>query len=323
VLIDDEEPLQPWRPPTYSVDGNGKVIGARPGTPNNWGRWGPLDQIGTLNLLTPEKVAEGASLVRTGERFSLALPIGRGVGNPGSRPEPLHLFAATTSDWLLGDLGKSRIQYSDDVVIMSLQASTQIDGLAHIGSNDTLYNGYWAGLVTASSGARRLGIHHAVTGVVGRAVLLDVAADYAGECPSRITPDILDDVARRQKTDVRAGDIVLIRTGYLQRWLTTGNVGTVQPGVTPEVADWLSDRDIAFLGADNRAVEVLPSGSDDVVPFHVRALRDLGMPLGELIYLDDLALACWASGVFEFFFVASILPIRCAVGSPINPIALR
>src|SRR5687767_5600766 len=166
-----DQPLQPWVPPTYTVDEHGKMSGARAGEPNNWGRWGEHDQRGTANLLTPERVAAAAALVRTGKRFSLGLPIG-GPATPGYRAEPLHLFESTTGDKVLGEAG---LQYSDDYLVLNLQATTQIDGLSHFGAGGRLYNGFWAGVVTSHSGAKRLGVHHLADGIVGRGVLLDVA----------------------------------------------------------------------------------------------------------------------------------------------------
>nr|MBA3654378.1 cyclase family protein [Actinomycetota bacterium] len=207
--------LKGWTPPHYEVDDRGKVVGAVPGQPNNWGRWGDDDQRGCLNLLTPERVAAAATLARTGKRFALGLPIGGPTTMPGYRPPPLHLFSQTTGDFVLGD---GRLQYSDDHLVLALQATTQLDGFGHVGSGDVLYNGFWAGLVTASSGARRLGIHNLADGIAGRAVLLDLALE--GRLPGghAIEADALQAAADAQGVAVGAGDIVLIRTGHLG-WL--------------------------------------------------------------------------------------------------------
>src|SRR5213080_838155 len=144
-----EPQLAEWIPPSYTVDERGKVLGARPGEPNNWGRWGDDDQRGTANLLT-------------------AAPV----------------------------------QASDDYLVMALQAATQLDGLPHVGADHVLYNGYWAGLVTATTGARRLGIHHLADGVVGRAVLLDVARHVGVDALDpgfAIGADLLDATAAAQQ----------------------------------------------------------------------------------------------------------------------------
>jgi kynurenine formamidase len=323
-----DQPLQPWQPPSYTVDADGKVEGARAGEPNNWGRWGEDDQRGTANLLTPERVAEAAALVKTGKRFSLGLPIG-GLPTPGYRSEPLHLFESTTGDKVLGEQG---LQYSDDYLVLNLQATTQIDALSHFGAGGRLYNGYWAGVVTSHSGAKRLGVHHLADGIVGRGVLLDVARQQGTdrlEPGFVIGPDELDAAAAAQGVDVRAGDVLMVRTGWLGWWMDQAGAGERHgygdlPGVSPRCVPWLAERDVAFLATDTLAVEVVPP-EEGVPPMalHVGALRDLGLLLGELFDLDALAADCAADGVYECFVVAAPLPVVNGVGSPLNPIAIK
>ena len=311
--------IKAWSPPTYEVDATGKVVGAVPGKPNNWGRWGEDDQRGCFNLLTPERVAAATGLARTGKRFSLALPIGGGP-TPGYRPPPLHLFSNTTGDFVLGD---GRLQYSDDYVVLALQATTQLDGFGHVGGGDVLFNGFWAGLVTATSGARRLGVHKLADAIVGRAVLLDVARHQGVE---RLEPgfaveaDLLAAVADAQQVSVGTGDILLVRTGHLG-WLLAGNASNDAPGLSFRALPWLHERDVAMVACDNLAVEVLPA--EGALPFHVGALRDLGLMLGELFDLDALAADCAADNVYEMLFVASPLPVVNGVGSPLNPICIK
>lgn len=310
--------LRPWSPPEYEVDDRGKVVGATAGEPNNWGRWGEGDQRGCLNLLTPERVAAAAALIRTGKRFSLGLPIGGPAAMPGYRPAPMHFFGETTGDFVLGD---GRFQYSDDYVVLALQATTQLDGFGHVAGADVLYNGFWAGLITATSGARRLGIHHLADGVVGRAVLLDLATD--GRLPGGHAIDAaqLETAAERQGVEVRAGDILLIRTGHLAHLLDGGDETAGAPGLTYRALPWLHERDVAMVACDNVACEVIPA--EGALPFHIGAIRDLGMMLGELFDLDELAADCAADGVYEMFFTASVLPVVNGVGSPLNPIAIK
>jgi kynurenine formamidase len=323
-----DQPLQPWQPPTYTVDGDGKVEGARAGEVNNWGRWGDADQRGTANLLTPERVAAAAALVKTGKRFSLGLPIG-GVPTPGYRSEPLHLFESTTGDKVLGEQG---LQYSDDYLVLNLQATTQLDGLSHFGAGGRLYNGYWAGVVTSHGGAKRLGVHHLADGIVGRGVLLDVARQQGGDRLDPgfvIGPDELDAAAAAHGVEVRAGDVLMVRTGWLGWWMDEANGGERPgyddlPGVSPRCVPWLAERDVAFLATDTLAVEVVPP-EEGMPPMalHVGALRDLGLLLGELFDLDELAADCAGDGVYECFVVAAPLPVVNGVGSPLNPIAIK
>src|SRR3954469_24027614 len=209
-----DAPFAGWTPPDYTVDTDGKVVGAEPGTPNNWGRFGALDQIGTANLLSPERVAAAARLVRTGKRFSLGLPIGRPTPG-GYRSEPLHMYRFAAGDGVLAGGGGHDFQTSDDYIVMALQASTQLDGFGHVGGDHTLYNGYWAGLVTAATGARRLGMHKlAAHGLVGRCVLIDVARHFGVDrlgAGFGIGGDELDAALRTQRAAVEPGDVVLVR----------------------------------------------------------------------------------------------------------------
>jgi kynurenine formamidase len=322
-----------WDPPEYRVDTFGKVIGAQPGAYHNWGRFGDDDQIGTANLFTAQRVAAAAALVRTGKRFSLALPIGPPTPG-GYRAEPLHFYSFAAGDGVLGGgRGGSRFQVSDDYVVMALQASTQLDGFGHVGADATLYNGYWAGLVTAAGGARRLGVHKlAAQGLVGRAVLLDVARHLGVEhleAGFPIGPDELDGAAAAQGVGVEPGDVLLVRTGHLG-WkmdLARGSAEATsrhEPGISTRAIPWLHDHDVAMIATDNAACSVVPAeAGDEFLTWHVAALRDLGLLVGELFDLDELAGDCAGDGVWEGLFVAAPMPIVGASGSPLNPLVIK
>lgn len=320
--------LRPWSPPDYTVDANGKIVGATPGTPNNWGRWGELDQRGTANLLTPERIAAAATLVHTGKRFTLGLPMGTDQPNPGTRPPMQHLFRRTLTDHSHGDGGVHGLQTSDDIVVFALQQATQLDAFSHFGHADTLYNGYWSGVLTTGGGARRLGIHHQAGGVVGRGVLLDVARVHGVDpFETPITAEMLQSTAVSHGVQVGPGDIVLVRTGWLGTWLTQVELRRRrrQSGLHPDTIEWIAANDVAMVAADNVAVECIPTvpGQALVMPWHKAALCDLGLLVGELFDLDELAEDCASDGVYEFFFVATPLPVVNAVGSPLNPVAIK
>jgi len=327
-----EVPFPGWDPPQYHVDDRGKVVGAEPGPHHNWGRFGDTDQIGTANHLTPERVAAAAALVRAGKRFSLALPIGPPTPG-GYRSEPLHFYGMAAGDGVLGGgRGGARYPVSDDYIVMALQASTQLDGFGHVGGDSTLYNGYWAGLVTATGGARRLGVHLLASGIVGRAVLLDVARHLGVEHLEPgfpIGPDELDGAAGAQGVTVRPGDIVLVHTGHVgwKLGLAPGSPDAVtrsEPGISTSAIPWLHDHDVAMIATDTAACSVVPpEPGDEFLTWHVAALRDLGLLVGELFDLDALAADCAADGVSEGFFVAAPMPIVGASGSPLNPIVVK
>ena len=321
-----DQPINAWQPPAYSVDSNGKVQGVAPGTPNNWGRWGDEDQRGTSNLCSDERVAAAAALIRTGKRFALGLPIG--IPTPGYRQSPQHFMAMGAGDGVLGD-GNERIQMSDDYVVLALQASTQLDGLAHVGANGALYNGYWSGLVTARSHARRVGVHHQANGVVGRGVLLDVARHSGQDAlPAgfAIGPDELDATAAAQGVVVQPGDAVLVRTGCLGAAMAKGGARPAggEPGLSARAVPWLHDHDAALVATDTMTCEVVPADTGtQLLDFHVGAIRDLGLQVCELYDLDALADDCASDGVYEFFFACMPLPVVNGVGSPINPLAIK
>jgi kynurenine formamidase len=328
-----DPPFAGWVPPEYHVDEHGKVVGARPGEHHNWGRFGELDQLGTANHLTPDRIVAAAALIRTGKRFTLGLPIGRPTPG-GYRAEPLHFYGMAAGDGVLGGgRGGADFQTSDDYVVMALQASTQLDGFGHVGAEHTLYNGYWAGLVNATNGARRLGIHHiARHGIVGRAVVLDIARHLAVahvEPGFAIGPDELEGAARMQNVAVSSGDIVLVHTGHLA-WKTTlaadapEAASRREPGIGIRAIPWLHDHDVAMIATDTAACQVVPAeDGDPFLTWHVAALRDLGLLVGELFDLDELAADCAADRVYEGFFVASPMPVVGASGSPLNPLVIK
>jgi kynurenine formamidase len=247
-----------------------------------------------------------------------------------------HYFAATGSDSIAGSPAYPTapgFDFNDDYIHMALQGSTQWDGLAHVSTHETLYNGYWAGTVTAT-GSKRLGIDALRASFAGRGVLLDVARHEGADAlpPGfRIGPELLDAVAAAQGVAVGRGDLLLVRTGHMGRWaeLTTAAAREAfehepVPGLTGDCAAWLHEREVAALASDTRCVEVIPSGDPDrPAPLHVACLVDLGLTLGELWALDELAADCATDGVWEFLLVAPPLNIPGAVGSPLNPIALK
>jgi kynurenine formamidase len=213
------------------------------------------------------------------------------------------------------------------MAIIALQSSTQWDSLAHLWYDDLLYNGYPATTITAA-GAAHNGIGNLVNGVASRGVLLDVASwletDWLPD-DHAITPADLDAVVAHQGCDVRPGDVLVVRTGLPARHETDGApFNARQPGLELTCARWLHDRDVAAVCADNVAVEVMcqPRGLPSM-SFHMVALRDMGLLLGELFVLEELAQACAGDGIWDFFFTAPPLAFRRAVGSPINPLAIR
>lgn len=301
---------------------------------SNWGRWGPDDQIGTLNFVTPEAIAAAARLIRRGQVFSLALPFdknGPQRGLFGNRHNPVHIMLATGTDAVAGVQDHDvRIRYADDAVMMPLQCGTQWDALSHIFYGEQMWNGYDARLVD-SNGAARNGIEHTRDRMVGRGVLLDIArykgvdslADGYG-----VTVADLEGCAAAQNLTIQRGDFVLFRTGHMERCLKQGDwggyAGGDAPGLCFETAHWIHGQEIAAICADTWGCEVRPNQCPEVnQPWHWVVIPMIGLSMGEMFYLKELADDCARDGAYAFFFVAPPLPITGAVGSPINPQAIK
>jgi kynurenine formamidase len=315
---------------------------------SNWGRWGDDDELGTLNHISPATVAHAATLIRSGKMFSLSVPLDSygPQGAHGYRRNPIHLMSLDGGDvdmtrrvgnsggpveQRVGEVWRGPFRFNDDYIMMPLQAATQWDALSHGYYEEQLYNGFPADSVT-SFGAARVGIDKiAEKGmVVGRGVLLDVAR-YRGvdqlEPLSLIEPQELQATAEAQGVGVGEGDIVLVRTGWWQRFLQTRDTSTwgpTAPGISWRCAEWLHERKVAAIAVDNFAVEAPVQEFPGVfLPFHMLALRDMGMPLGEIWDLEALGNDCHDDHVYEFMLVAQPLLVTGAVGSPVNPVALK
>jgi kynurenine formamidase len=327
-----------WKAPDYTVDDRGKVVGGyTPREPNNWGRWGEDDQRGTQNLIGPKQRVAAAQLVRTGKIFALGLPLTPDAPVWPPRPAPQRLATMTGSDAVVGSPANAPapgFQWSDDILTVATHGSTHWDGLGHAMCEDSLYNGFWAGNVTALAGCGVLGIEQQRDCFVGRGVLVDVARHQGVDaCPARqvITPQMLDDALAAQGIELRSGDMLLVRTGHLARWWTRPadqtpmNYFVNSPGISRDAAPWLHEHGISALAADTIGVEpLIPEDSDErVFPLHVASLVDQGLTLGELWVLDDLAADCAADGAYEFLLAAQPLNLPGGMGSPINPIALK
>ncbi len=303
----------------------------------NWGKWGPDDQLGTLNYITPAKIVEAAQLVKQGKSISLALDYnsdGPQTGGIG-RFNPIHQMIATGTDALAGkqlfgnDPLPGGLGYADDTVSMPLQCGSQWDALSHIFDRGTMWNNRSADLVT-SAGAQACGIQEMRDKIVSRGVLLDIAR-FKGvdnlEPGYAITEDDLVSCAREEGVDVGTGDIVIVRTGQMGYCLKNGwgtYAGGDAPGLSFQTADWLHRTEIAAIATDTWGVEVRPNElAGTFQPLHIVMIPNMGLLVGEILNLEPLGEDCAADGVYEFLFVGPPLPITGAVGSPINPQAIK
>jgi kynurenine formamidase len=301
---------------------------------SNWGRWGRDDERGTLNFITPGRVLSACALPRSGRVISCALPFDENGPQSGlaGRHNPIHTMLADGGDALSGaqDFLPGGFRYADDTVTMPLLCGTQWDALSHVYYDGLMYNGRDIRLVT-SRGAQANGIHRLSQDVVGRGVLLDIPRLQRVpwlENGTAILPEDLDACAEAEGVTIETGDIVLVRTGMMTRCLQErsweGYCAGPAPGLSIHCARWLYEREIAAVATDTWGVEVLPNETPDCFqPLHMISLRNTGITFGKIFHLDDLAEACAGDGNYCFLFTAPPLPITGAVGSPINPLAIK
>jgi kynurenine formamidase len=297
----------------------------------NWGRWGEADQRGALNHIGPETLKNAAAEVQGGKLFNLGLAFDRNGPQPGRgrfnpMVYPTDLFTPLNP-------AVPNVCFADDVIHMPLQCATQWDALAHVHYDGLLYNGCNARECLTQKGALKMGIGHlASPGIASRGVLVDIArlmgverlpTDYA------ITVDDLNAACEKQAVNVGVGDILLVRTGHMRAFTVDGDRGRfmgLQPGLGAACAEWAHDKSLAAVAADNMAVEILHPeifASETPLPFHMLALRDMGMPLGEMFNLEALAADCAADGRYAFLLTAPPLEVTGGFGSPVNPLALK
>jgi kynurenine formamidase len=314
----------------------------------NWGRWGLDDELGTLNHITPAAVKYAASLARNGRVISLGVPFNAHgpQGAHGLRRNPIHIMTVDggdrqadelpkewrgpTEQWMADLFANGPGRFTDDYIIMPLQSCTQWDALSHFYYEGLLYNGYPASSVT-SLGATKDAIDPVAKRgqIVGRGVLLDVArhrgVDHL-QADEVITPAELDAVVAAQGSEIRDGDIILVRTGWYLEWQAKRDGEAWawhSPGLSWRCAEWFYDRNTAAVAADNVGVEVMKPEEGIWSLFHMLALRDMGMMLGEIWDLETLGADCAADKVYDFMLVATALPVSGAVGTPVNPIAIK
>ncbi|MBM9458911.1 cyclase family protein [Nocardioides sp. zg-536] len=304
-------------------------------SPSNWGKWGPDDEVGSLNYLGPEQVLAAAGLIRSGKVFTLQRLIGDPKGDPvwpGRTPaERTQILDESSWDGDEAPQFPGGLHYADDKINAFLQGSTQYDALGHVWYGGHLWNGYDArstvgGLDVASIEPI------AQRGVVGRAVLLDMAR-FRGkktlESAETFTHEDLLACAASQGVELRKRDILLIRTNFLQLFHDLGEKfyeGFCEPGLvySPELVQWFADMEVPNLVTDTIANEVTTDPHNGVaLVLHNALMRNLGIAFTEITDLEALADDCAEDGVYEFFYAAAPLKVAKGSGSPVNPLAIK
>ena len=296
----------------------------------NWGVWGDEDELGTLNLITPEKRVEAAGLVSDGITVSCARPVTTDIDADTTYQVVRHMV----------DSGEGRDSDPPERALTRRGAAeflgmvfhgrtvTHVDSLCHYSWSGEMYNGIPANRVTSREGAQALSVEAAHRGIVSRGVLLDVSAargvDWL-EPGEGVMPEDLDAAERAAGVTVEPGDIVLVRTGNYRRRLELGPWDPESEGMTAchvACAPWFHQRRIAMLGTDTPN-DVRPNPYQSFSsPFHTVALVAMGLWLIDNCDLEGLAEACAQRSRFEFLATVNPLRLRNVTGSPVSPVAI-
>lgn len=292
---------------------------------SSWGIWGDHDVLGCLNLLTPDRTRAGAASVRTGRVFALGLE--------AELPDPPLFGRPRFRHEVTGPPGGSG--HDDLLHEWNTQSSSQWDGFRHIAHDE---HGFYGGVADEAHG-----IHHwARRGIAGRGVLVDIgrwreAQGRPLDCGAAdvITPDDVLACIADQGTEVRTGDVLLLRTGWVAWYRSRDRRARDElaralsaPGLAPGEATsrMLWDLHVAAIAADNPALEVWPRSDPGRGPdafAHTSLLPLLGLPIGELWDLDALASDCAADGTYDCFITSAPLNVSGGVASPPNALAIR
>lgn len=280
-----------------------------------WGKWGSDDERGALNHIGAEEVKRALGLARQGKVMSLAQPLSPQTPVPSHRAPLQHFMGRDGGDYAAGGKRPGGFQFAEDTVVMAMHFGTHVDALCHAWYDDRLYNDFPSTGTRSTTGAVRCGVDK-MGPILGRGVLVDMvrAAGRPLVRGEAVTRKMLEDTG----IQIQKGDVVLIRTGWLETKLASPDYYDGEPGIDVDAARWLADQGIAAVGADNFAIEPIPFPPEKVFPVHQCLIRDYGVPLIEGLVLAPLAQA----GAQTFLFIAAPLPIRGATGSPIVPLAV-
>lgn len=299
-----------------------------PNTPigDKWwpAEFGADDQRGAANRITAEKVVEAAKLIHSGKIYQLGRLYEHGMPLPGKRHFSLTIPGLPTGP----PTGQNSLVHNDELISGEIgQVGTQFDGLGHVGvhldKDDVFYNGFRLSEFGDSYGLKKLGVEN-VGAFFTRGVLLDVAGVKGERSLPSGYPIAVDDLERAlhaANTEIRSGDVVLIRTGHGRHWMVDNSTFAAgEPGIGMAAAKWLAKHKVCLVGSDNWAIEVVPPENPER-PFevHQHMLVRHGIYFLENLDLESLA----ADNATEFAFVFSPLRLKGATGSPGNPIAVR
>jgi Putative cyclase len=282
----------------------------------NWGRWGSDDQVGAVNLITPDKRVRAAALVRSGRAVSLSRPFPKDPAP--NNPNPAQHFMRI----LDRGTGAAAVDYYG--ISYHGQASTHLDSLSHVWNQDGMWNGRAPQAEIGFDGARWGAITNWSAGIITRGVLLDVPR-FRGQPFVSLERPIhgweLEDAAAAQGVTLEPGDALLVYGGR-EAWDRVNPVwgsGPARPGLHASCLPFIRDHDVSLLVWD--MMDLMPNGYE--LPWSVHgAIFAYGVGLVDNALLEPLAGACAEEGRYEFMLMVLPLVVPGGTGSPLNPVAL-
>jgi kynurenine formamidase len=293
--------------------------------------WGAEDQAGASNWITPEKVLQSITLVKTGQIFDLGQTYERGMPLFGERTYSMNIPGGPT----YSGLGANNAVGNDEFLCTEIgQVGTQFDGLAHIGTRmtmadgstqDVYYNGFTGDEILGAHGMKQLGVE-TIKPIVTRGILIDIAGYKNTPRLSKGYEVTLADVRGAIKKQgiaeetIQPGDAVLFRYGWSTLWSEPEQYNDSPAGIGLEVAAWIVERKLTMIGSDSWTSEVVPNPDPTLAfPVHQELMNKSGIFNIENLTLEELA----AANVNEFLFIFTPVPFKGATGSPGRPIAIR
>lgn len=297
------------------------LVWGYPATGQEWtqSKWGPEDEIGSANYITPERVKLAASLVKTGKTYALGM-----VTGPDTPAYPPRHYKVYVWETVLG--GLNELTTTDDLAVTWLGVGSQIDGFGHVGIDHVHYNGWKTQDFLSLTGIKKFGVEN-IPPIVTRGVLLDMTKYYAVDIVPNGTAfnsKEINEVAQRQGVEIREGDVVLFHTGWLKQFAQMGEgepkLGFPEPGIGVEGARYLAGKGVVAVGADTWALEAIPFEKEaERFPVHQELLTKNGTYILE--NMNTAALAVDAA--YEFMFVLGAPRMAGAVQTIVNPVAIR
>jgi kynurenine formamidase len=283
-------------------------------------KWGPNDEIGSANYITPELVVKAAQLVKVGKTYNLGIETNSKT--PAYPPRSFKITIVQPGQAGIPGLGPSKTTYNDDIIDGWVGVGSQLDGLGHIGVEHVYYNGAKLADFADPTGLKKYGVEK-IPPLVARGVLLDMAAHLGTDVVKEGTAfnsKEIEAVAKKQGVEIRQGDVVIFHTGWVsligkddKRY----NAG--EPGLGVDGAKYLVGKGVVAVGADTWGLEVLPFEGKTIFEVHQILLAHNGTYILENMNTGPLA----ADKGYEFLFVLGVPRITGAVQGIINPIAIR